>query len=183
MIDSQGIISNWNAGAERIKGYSASDIVGQHFSRFYTPEDLAIGLPDTALETARRDGHYEAEGWRQRNDGSRFWAGVIIDAIYDNGELVGFAKVTRDLTERRDAQAQLEQSQQQLFQAQKMEAIGQLTGGLAHDFNNLLTGVIGSLDLLEMRIAQGRLREIDKYVMTAKGAAANSDVSRPPIPI
>jgi len=164
MLSPAGEVTNWNRGAERIKGYSASEIVGEHFSRFYTPEDTASGLPEKALNIARQQGRYEAEGWRQRKDGSRFWAGVVIDAIYDDGKLVGFAKITRDLTERREAQIQLEQSREQLFQAQKMEAVGQLTGGLAHDFNNLLTGISGSLELLKMRITQGRIGDLERYI-------------------
>jgi PAS domain S-box-containing protein len=163
MLDTEGIVVNWNAGARRIKGFQADEIVGHHFSRFYTPEDRSAGMPHTALETARREGRYAAEGWRVRKDGSLFWASVVIDAIYDDGVLVGFAKITRDMTELREAR-------EQLAQAQKMEAIGQLTGGLAHDFNNLLTGIMGSLDLIEARLAQGRLRDLDKYVLTAKGA-------------
>ncbi len=171
MLDPDGHVTNWNAGAERIKGYAASEIVGQHFSRFYTPEDTAAGLPWKVLETARRAGRYEAEGWRVRSDGGHFWASVVVDAIHDHGKLVGFAKITRDLTERREAQLQLERSREQLFQSQKMEAVGQLTGGLAHDFNNLLTGITGSLELLQMRLAQGRLGDLDHYVTAAQGAA------------
>ncbi|MFC7551154.1 PAS domain S-box protein [Pseudoroseomonas wenyumeiae] len=171
MLDTNGRVSNWNAGAERIKGYTLADIVGQHFSRFYTPEDIESGLPWRALETARSQGRYEAEGWRCRKDGTRFWASVVIDAIYDEGTLVGFAKITRDLTERREAQQQLEQSRELLFQAQKMEAVGQLTGGLAHDFNNLLTGISGSLELLKARVSQGRLDDLDRYINSAQGAA------------
>jgi PAS domain S-box-containing protein len=175
MLDPQGFISNWNPGAERIKGYGAEEIVGQHFSRFYIPEDVAAKVPWRALETARREGRYDAEGWRQRKDGSRFWASVVIDAIRDDhGTLLGFAKVTRDLTERREAQIELEKSREQLFQAQKMEAVGQLTGGLAHDFNNLLTGITGSLDLLRTRVAQGRLNEVERYITAAQGAASRA---------
>ena len=174
MLDTEGRVSNWNAGAQRIKGYTLAEIVGQHFSRFYTPEDIAAGMPHRALETARSQGRYEAEGWRCRKDGTRFWASVVIDAIYDEGELVGFAKITRDLTERRETQQQLEQSREQLFQAQKMEAVGQLTGGLAHDFNNLLTGISGSLELLKTRVAQGRLSDLDRYITSAQGAASRA---------
>jgi PAS domain S-box-containing protein len=175
MLDPEGRVTNWNAGAARIKGYAEAEIVGSHFSRFYTQEDRDAGVPVRALETARREGRFEAEGWRVRKDGTRFWASVIIDAIRDeSGELIGFAKVTRDLTERREAQLQLEQSREQLFQAQKMEAVGQLTGGLAHDFNNLLTGISGSLELLKLRIAQGRLGELERYIMSAQGATARA---------
>ena len=174
MLDPGGRVTNWNAGAERIKGYISTEVVGAHFSRFYAPEDVKSGIPTTALETARRDGRYEAEGWRLRKDGSRFWAGVVIDAIHDDGVLIGFAKITRDLTERREAQLQLEQSREQLFQAQKMEAVGQLTGGLAHDFNNLLTGITGSLELLRTRLAQGRFGDLDRYASAALGAAGRA---------
>ncbi|MFT8243298.1 PAS domain S-box protein [Roseomonas sp. BN140053] len=174
MLDPQGHVTNWNAGAERIKGYLQAEIVGEHFSRFYTPEEHEAGVPARALETARREGRYEAEGWRRRKDGSRFWASVVIDAIYDAGELIGFAKITRDLSERREAQLQLEQSREQLFQAQKMEAVGHLTGGLAHDFNNLLTGITGSLDLLKARVAQGRIGDLDRYITAAQGAASRA---------
>ena len=172
MLDTEGRVANWNAGAARIKGYAASEIVGQHFSTFYTPEDVERGVPKAVLETVRREGRYEAEGWRVRKDGSRFWANVVIDAVRDDdGALVGFAKVTRDLTERREAQLELERSREQLFQAQKMEALGQLTGGLAHDFNNLLTGIIGSLEQLRTRAAQGRIGDLDRYIVAAQGAA------------
>jgi len=148
MLDPEGNVANWNAGAERIKGYSPDEIIGQHFSRFYTREDFDAGVPHNAIETARTTGRYEAEGWRVRKDGSRFWAIVVIDAIRDeDGELIGFAKITRDMTEKREARLRLDESREQLFRAQKMEALGQLTGGLAHDFNNLLTAILGACEL------------------------------------
>ena len=148
MLDPEGKVTNWNAGAERIKQYSADEIVGEHFSRFYTPEDVEVGTPAKALETARSTGRDEAEGWRVRKDGTQFWASVVIDAIKDEtGELIGFAKITRDMTEKREDELRIEESREQLFRAQKMEALGQLTGGLAHDFNNLLTAILGATDL------------------------------------
>ena len=153
MLDPKGCVTSWNAGAERIKGYAAEEILGQHFSAFYTEEDRKAGVPKQALETARREGKYEAEGWRVRKDGTRFWASLVIDAICDeDGKLVGFAKITRDMTEKRETQLQLEQSREQLFRSQKMEALGQLTGGLAHDFNNLLTAILGASNLAARNI-------------------------------
>jgi PAS domain S-box-containing protein len=154
MLDPDGVITNWNTGGERIKGYSASEIIGQHYSRFFTDEDRAAGIPAMALAKAAAAGKYEAEGWRVRKDGTRFWASVVLDAIRDNeGRLLGFAKITRDVTERRDAAIALQRSNEQLAQAQKMEAIGQLTGGIAHDFNNLLQVIIGNLEALRRRNA------------------------------
>jgi PAS domain S-box-containing protein len=152
MLSPDGYVTNWNNGARRIKGYNENEIVGSHFSRFYTPEDAAAGVPVRALETAARDGRFEAEGWRVRRDGTAFWAHVVIDAIREHdGTLVGFAKVTRDITERRQANELLEQTRAALFQAQKMEAIGKLTGGVAHDFNNVLQVLRGNLELLDNR--------------------------------
>jgi len=175
MLDPDGIVTNWNSGAERIKGYAASEVVGKHFSTFYTPEDQEAGIPARTIETARRTGHCQAEGWRVRKDGTPFWAGVALDAIRDeDGVLIGFAKITRDLTERREAQLALERSREQLFQAQKMEAVGSLTGGLAHDFNNLLTGISGSLELMRSRLAQGRIGEIERYITVAQNAASRA---------
>jgi PAS domain S-box-containing protein len=148
MLDPKGNVTSWNPGAERIKGYSAEEIIGKHFSNFYTKEDRKAGVPKRVLETARKEGKFEGEGWRCRKDGSRFWASVVVDAIQNSkGELVGFAKITRDMTEKRDAQRRLEDAREQLFRSQKMEALGQLTGGLAHDFNNLLTAILGASDL------------------------------------
>jgi PAS domain S-box-containing protein len=157
MLDPNGLVTNWNTGGVRIKGYSEEEVIGQHFSLFYTPEDRAAGVPAKTLEHASRDGRYESDGWRCRKDGTQFWANAVLDAIRDDdGRLIGFAKITRDLTERRQAQLELEQSREQLIQAQKMEAIGHLTGGLAHDFNNMLTGISGSLELMKARLAKGR---------------------------
>jgi len=175
MLDPEGRVSSWNPGAEVIKGYTAEEIIGRHFSRFYTEEDRAARLPQKALDTAMRDGRFTTEGWRVRKDGSRFWAMVVIDAVRsDQGELLGFAKVTRDLTEQHTAQLELEHSQLALFQAQKMEAVGQLTGGLAHDFNNLLTSIIGSLELVGRRLSQGRIHDAETYIEAGLGAASRA---------
>ena len=152
MLDVTGRISNWNSGAEAIKGYSADEIVGEHFSRFYTEDDRAAGEPKRALETALREGKYEREAWRVRKDGSLFWASVVIDPIYDeSGVHIGFAKITRDATDRKKAQDELLEARAALAQSQKLQALGQLTGGIAHDFNNLMTVISGATDFLLRR--------------------------------
>lgn len=155
MLSPAGEVTNWNLGAERIKGYVADEVIGTSFSRFHTPEDQAAGLPAVALATAAREGRFEREAWRVRKDGSRFWAHVIIDAIYnDDGTLAGFAKITRDITEKKNAAEALEQANAALFQSQKMEAIGQLTGGIAHDFNNLLSVISNGLEVLPLKTGE-----------------------------
>jgi PAS domain S-box-containing protein len=173
MLNPDGRIASWNAGAQRFKGYTKDEIIGEHFSRFYTEEDRAANLPVRALDTATKEGRFEGEGWRVRKDGTRFWAHVVIDRIADkNGKLVGFAKITRDVTERREAAEALEQARASLSQAQKMEAIGKLTGGIAHDFNNLLTVIVNSLDMLaqEHHSASGK-RLIDGAQRAAQRGA------------
>ena len=155
MLDPEGRVTNWNLGAERIKQYRPAEIVGQHFSRFYTEEDRDAGEPQRALETAAREGRFEKEGWRVRKNGSRFFAHVVIDAIRDEtGTVLGFAKITRDITERREIQQKLDRTREALRQSQKMEAIGQLTG--ASRTTNFADGRAGSLEL--MRAAAGRSR-------------------------
>jgi len=143
MLDPAGNVVSWNRGAQRIKGYSSEEILGQHFSRFYTENDRQNGLPATALATAARTRKYEAEGLRVRKDGSSFVANAVLNAIRDpSGNLLGFAKITRDISEK-------VKTEEQLRQAQKMEAVGQLTGGVAHDFNNLLAVIMGNLEHLD----------------------------------
>lgn len=172
MISPEGQVSTWNAGAERIKGYSAAEVVGRHFSLFYTPEDREAGEPQHALRQAHAAGRYEREGWRVRKDGSRFFASVIVDAIHDDsGKVIGFAKITRDITEKVEAARELEETRNALVQSQKMEMVGQLTGGLAHDLNNMLAGIIGALNLLQRRIKAGRTAEADKYIEAALTSA------------
>ena len=174
MLSPQGVITNWNLGAERIKGYKSEEVVGSHFSRFYTEEDKALGIPVTALETAATTNRFEHEGWRVRKDGSRFWAHVVIESIRnDMGELVGFAKVTRDITERRNASILLEKTQQALLQSQKLEAIGKLTGGVAHDFNNLLGVVMNGVGILRMEInSANALKVLDSIERSVNRGAA-----------
>jgi len=170
MLDPNGIVSSWNAGAARFKGYRADEIIGEHFSRFYTEDDRASGLPARALRVSLEEGRFEAEGWRLRKDGSRFWANVVIDPVRDaTGRHVGFAKVTRDLTERKLAAEALEHSREQFHQSQKLEAIGKLTGGVAHDFNNILAAIMGSVSLAQRRLAQGE--DVTRFLDNAMQAA------------
>jgi PAS domain S-box-containing protein len=171
MLNPAGEVIRWNAGAERIKGYTADEIIGRHVSVFYTEADRAAGAADRALSTAAEQGRYETESWRVRKDGALFWANVIIDAIRDaDGQLLGFAKITRDITERRNAQLELERANQRLAQSQKMEALGQLTGGVAHDFNNLLMVMGGQSELLRSRTAadERAARSLDAIATAVK---------------
>ncbi|WIG55360.1 MAG: Sensory box histidine kinase/response regulator [Rhodanobacteraceae bacterium] len=140
LLDAEGRILTWNTGGERIFGYGADEILGSHFSRFYTRAEHDEGASQGALRVAREKGTHEIEAWRTRKDGSRFWASAMLMAIRDDdGRVTGYAKVIRDLTEARVAEERLQQ-------AQRMEVVGQLTGGIAHDFNNLLTIILGNID-------------------------------------
>lgn len=171
MLDPNGVVANWNTGAQHIKGYAADEIVGRHFSIFYTRDDRAVGTPLRALKTAADQGRYEAEGWRVRKDGSLFWASVIIDAIREEGgALIGFAKITRDITDKRRAQLDLQRAHEQLAQSQKLEALGKLTGGVAHDFNNLLMVVSGQAQLLRRHLKDDprSLRALDAVEASAR---------------
>ncbi|WP_262266010.1 ATP-binding protein [Microvirga yunnanensis] len=169
LLDPQGHVISWNSGAQRCKGYTESEILGQPYAKFYTEEDQAAGEPAQALEVAARDGHHEAEGWRVRKDGSRFWASTVIDPIRDeHGALLGFAKITRDITEPRKAQEAVEQARAALFQAHKMEAVAQLTGGIAHDINNHLTVIMGNLDLLRRAPEKRRTHLIDQALQAVE---------------
>ncbi len=169
-LDRDGYVTNWNSGAQRIKGYAASEIIGRHFSIFYTAEDRAAGGPEQAIEAVRRDGRFEAESWRVRKNGERFRAHVVIDAIRDaHNEIVGFAKITRDITERHEAQLALQRAQEQLAQSQKIEALGQLTGGIAHDFNNMLMVVSGHAQSLKTRLKTPRdVRAVEAIELAAR---------------
>jgi PAS domain S-box-containing protein len=173
-LDPEGMVVTWNVGAQRIKGYREDEIVGQHFSAFYTPEDQQADKPAKALATARKEGRFEAEGWRMRKDGTRFWASVVLDAIYDEwGKVTGFAKITRDVTERRENQLALQRTQEQLAQAQKMDALGQLTGGIAHDFNNVLMVVSGYTQYLKGRLSEAKDKRAVEAIEVATERAEN----------
>ncbi len=154
MLDPNGIVTSWNAGAKRIKGFASGEIVGQHFARFYTERDRAAGVPARALQIAAAEGRYEAQGWRVRKNGERFWANVIIHPIWDEDHnLAGFAKITQDITGKREAEIALQKTQEHRGRAQRMEALGHLTGGVAHDFNNLLM-IVGGFTQTLKKLAQ-----------------------------
>ncbi|MBD9415794.1 PAS domain S-box protein [Pseudomonas sp. PDM16] len=168
MLDPQGRIVTWNSGAERIKGYLAEEVIGRHLEIFFPAEDRQQGKAQHLIATALREGRAQDEGWRVRKDGTRFWALTVLDAIHDdNGCLIGLAKITRDMTERHEAQLRMDEVRAQLFQAQKMEALGQLTGGMAHDFNNLLTVILGATDLALRSDKPERIRSLLDNIHTA----------------
>jgi PAS domain S-box-containing protein len=180
MLDPTGVVTNWNPGAQRIKGYLPNEIIGQHFSRFYSNADQTAGRPARALRLALESGRYEEEGWRVRKDGTFFWASVVIDPIRDDeNRLIGFAKITRDITERREAQQEMEKLQLRLAQSQKLDALGQLTGGVAHDFNNLLMVITGSLNALKKVVGDDpkALRAVQAIdTASQRGAALTSQL-------
>ena len=152
MLEPDGCVANWNLGAQRLMGYG-DDIVGTNYAVFHTEEDRKADLPAHALVQAGREGKSAGEGWLVRKDGSQFWAETSIVVVRnESGEPVGFANIVRDVSERRQAQEALERTRDALVMSQKMETIGQLTGGVAHDFNNLLAAVLGSLELLKKRV-------------------------------
>ncbi len=164
LLDSDGKISSWNEGGERVKGYTADEILGKHFECFYTDAEREGGAPGIALSEARLSGRSVYEGIHVRKNGSPFWAHSLIDAIYhEDGEVSGFAVVTRDITEQRSVR----EAREALLNAQKLDAIGQLTGGIAHDFNNLLTVILGNLELAERQVLGGT--EAAELIRDARG--------------
>lgn len=152
LLDPQGMVCSWNPGAERIKGYRADEVIGTHFSRFYLADERDAGEPQRLLHLAAQNGHVATEGWRVRRDGSSFRASIVIEAVRENGELLGFVKITRDITEHWQAQRLLRDAQRALRQTQQFETVGRLSRGLSHEFNNLLTTVGNALDLLSLRL-------------------------------
>jgi len=168
MLNPAGHVVSWNAGAQRIKGYRADEVIGQHFSLFFTPQDCADGRPERLLHQALEQGVAQDEGWRVRKDGTQFWALAALDVIRDDqGQIIGLAKVTRDITDRRESAMQLDAVRAQLFQAQKLEALGQLTGGLAHDFNNMLTIIISSARLALASQDPARIQRMLQHILVA----------------
>jgi PAS domain S-box-containing protein len=153
-LDPNGNVTSWNAGAERIKGYLAEEILGAHFSRFYLAEDLAWNKPDEELRIAASEGRYEEEGWRLRKDGSPFWASVVITALrHSDGTLVGFSKITRDLTERKRAEETLEAARAELAHASRVSTMGELVGSISHEINQPLTAVIADANACRRMLA------------------------------
>jgi len=159
ILDPKGFVSTWNAGAERIKGYKASEIVGRHFSTFYSQEEAASGKCERELEIAIAEGRFEEEGWRLRKDGSRFWASVVITALRNSsGVHVGFAKVTRDLTERREA----EEQRIRLAKAEESEKKNhEFLAIMGHELRNPLAPMVTALQLIRLRGGRHCEREIE----------------------
>jgi PAS domain S-box-containing protein len=158
-LDPDGNVSSWNTGATRLKGYSADEIIGQHFSKFYTPMDIESGLPLKLLRQAEELGHVEHTGWRLRKDGTRFWGDVIITAVHDeSGDLVGFAKITRDLTERRLAEERERNLTIELERANRMKSA--FLANMSHEIRTPLNGIIGMLTLLQDGSLSGEQRDL-----------------------
>ncbi|MEV6795223.1 PAS domain-containing sensor histidine kinase [Streptomyces sp. NPDC051320] len=179
MLDPGGYVSTWNAGAERIKGYRAQDIIGKHFSVFYPPEDIAVRKPQLELKVAVADGRLEDEGWRIRKDGSRFWANVVITALFDEtGELRGFGKVTRDMTERRAAEQALTERRRlftHLVQAQELER-RRIAWDVHDDSIQAMVAVGMRLQLLADRVGEpyeSEIAQLDTSVREAVGRLRN----------
>jgi PAS domain S-box-containing protein len=168
LLDAQGCIRSWNRGCERVKGYTALEVIGQHVGLFYASEERTHGVPEHTLARATEDGRYVGEGWRVRRSGERFRASEVIEAVRENGALLGFVKVTQDITERYHAQRLLQDAQRAREQLQQFEGVGRLTRGLAHEFNNLLTTIGNALDLITLRPgADARTRELAELAQAA----------------
>jgi len=169
ILDSTGHVASWNTTAQKIIGYTTQEIVGKHFSIFYRPDERRAGVPSRAMELAVQKGRHEMEGWRIRKNGTPFFVTGVLTAIRDdNSNLLGFASVIRDATERRNTQEKLVEAREQLAMAQKMEAIGKLTGGIAHDFNNLLMIIGGSAQLFKRLLDPKLPRAIEALQSAAK---------------
>ena len=167
VLDTTGHVASWNGAAQQIVGYTATEIVGQHFGIFYRPDERRAGEPGRALELALQRGKHEVEGWRIRKNGTLLFVTGSVTSIRDkSGNLVGFANILRDATERRDTQEKLVEAREQLVTSQKMEAIGKLTGGIAHDFNNLLMIIGGNAQIFK-RLLDPKLPRAIEAIQTA----------------
>lgn len=167
VLDPAGHIASWNGSAQKIMGYTTKEVVGKHFGIFFRPDERRTGEPNRALEQAIQRGKHEIEGWRVRKNGTPFFVTGLISSIHDDaGNILGFANVLRDATERRDAQEKLVEAREQLAMAQKMEAIGKLTGGIAHDFNNLLMIIGGNAQIFQ-RLLDPKLPRAIEAIQTA----------------
>jgi PAS domain S-box-containing protein len=161
VLDKKGRVVSWNSGAERIKGYRADEIIGQHFSRFYEADDLVQAKPQQALDRALAEGGYEDEGWRIRKDGTRFWAHVVITPIRgETGELCGFVKVTRDMTN-------LNQARERALQAERLATVGAIVAGLAHESRNALQQIQSSIEMLARRLRDGVAADLISEIQKA----------------
>jgi PAS domain S-box-containing protein len=167
VLDTVGRVASWNSAAQQITGYTAEEIIGKHFGIFYRPDARRAGEPNRALEFAIQRAKHEVEGWRIRKNGTLLFVTGSITAIRDStGNLIGFASIMRDATERRDAHEKLIEAREQLAMAQKMEAIGKLTGGIAHDFNNLLMIIGGNAQTFK-RLLDPKLPRAIEAIQTA----------------
>ena len=169
-LDRHGRVRTWNRGAQEIKGWRADEIIGQHFSRFYPEEDVRAGKIERELEIVEREGRYEEEGWRVRNDGSRFWANVVINGIRDDkGQLVGYTKITRDLTERRKAAEALAEERVRRTIAEQESRFAQMfIGILGHDLRNPLNAIAMAARLLKRKIGRADPKVVDRISASAE---------------
>ncbi len=184
MLDEKGRIISWNEGAKRIKGYTAGEITGKYFSIFYPEEDILNGKPAFELKQARAEGKYEEEGWRLRKDGTRFWANVVITPVYNNaGALIGYSKVTRDLTERKESEKALRDSYdryRQLTEELRItnhelsyanQELEQFTSIVSHDLQEPIRTIKSFLQLIDMKLDAGATAELKTYIGKSINAA------------